>query len=272
MSKKQNKLQDGGARRQKRGRFSRIDLLYVLAAVLLLGSLVGSARAALTYYSETYLAHMEVESIGVTLVENGKDISWRDYTHADDKWDEHTGALVETMLTDAGDETLVLNKTYKEELTVRNSGTIDEYVRVNVYCYWEDGDGSKRTDLDPAWIDLHLTGNGWLEDETAATAERRVLYYDKILDSGDTAPLFADTLTIGEGLKAKVTETTVKEENGVKTITTTYDYGGVRFVLEAEVDAVQTHNAKDAIMSAWGIDVTIGADGTLQLNESSAKR
>lgn len=265
MSTKENKQTESGARGKKRRRFSRVDLLYVLAAVLLLGSFAGSARAALTYYSETYLAHMEVKSIGVTLTENGKDISWRDYTHADDKWNEHTGELVATMLSDAGDKALVLNKTYKEELGVRNSGTIDEYVRVRVFCYWEDEEGNKRTDLDPAWIDLHLTGNGWLEDKTASTAERRVLYYDRILPSGDTAPLFADTLTIDDSLKAKVSETVVKEENGMKTIETKYDYDGVRFVLEAEVDAVQTHNAEDAIMSAWGVDVAVGADGVLQL-------
>lgn len=240
------------------------DGLYLLAALLLAGSLFGSTRAALTYYSETYLAHMEVKSIGVTLVENGKDISWRDYTHADDKWDEHTGVLVENMLKDAGDSELVLNKTYKEELAVRNSGTIDEYVRVMTYCYWEDENG-KRADLDPAWIDLHLTGNGWIKNEAETTPERTVLYYNQILKSGDTAPLFADTLTIKDGLKAHVTKREVKEENGYTTITTTYDYNGVRFVLEADVDAVQTHNAEDAIMSAWGVDVAIAQDGSLSL-------
>ena len=43
----------------------------------------------------------------------------------------------------------------------------------------------------------------------------------------------------------------------------TYDYDGASFVVEAEVDAVQTHNAQSAIKSAWGVDVEVGADGTL---------
>ena len=39
----------------------------------------------------------------------------------------------------------------------------------------------------------------------------------------------------------------------------------MNFNLEAEVDAVQTHNAKDAIKSAWGIDVNVASDGTISL-------
>ena len=53
--------------------------------------------------------------------------------------------------------------------------------------------------------------------------------------------------------------------NDGKTITTSYDYDGWQFCIEATVDAVQDHNAEDAIKSAWGRDVTI-SDGTLQLD------
>ena len=137
--------------------------LIAAAVVLLTFSMAGSARAALTYYSEDYVAQIDVKSIGVTLTENGNDISWRNYTHKDDEWNKQTGVLLGNMLADAGDEQLVLNKKYKEELAVRNSGTIDEYVRVSLYCYWTDEEGNeKRMDLDPKMIDLHLTGNGWI--------------------------------------------------------------------------------------------------------------
>ena len=54
-------------------------LLLGAAVLLLAGSAVGSARAALTYYSENYTAQMEMYDIGVTLVEESakgsKDIS-----------------------------------------------------------------------------------------------------------------------------------------------------------------------------------------------------
>ena len=58
-------------------------------------------------------------------------------------------------------------------------------------------------------------------------------------------------------------ETKPTEKPGV--VKTTYKYNGYMFVLEAEVDAVQTHNAEDAIKSAWGVDVNIAPDGTLSL-------
>ena len=47
-----------------------------------------------------------------------------------------------------------------------------------------------------------------------------------------------------------------------KTIKYQYTYNGYTFTLDAEVDAVQTHNAKDAIKSAWGIDVSVNDDET----------
>ena len=46
---------------------------------------------------------------------------------------------------------------------------------------------------------------------------------------------------------------------------TTFNYDGVKFNLEAEVDAVQTHNAADAIKSAGGVDVNVAGDGSISL-------
>ena len=57
-------------------------------------------------------------------------------------------------------------------------------------------------------------------------------------------------------ITTKVYET-VNEENGYTTITYEYVYDGYKFFLEAEVNAVQTHNAADAIKSAWGVDVNV---------------
>ena len=44
---------------------------FVLAAGLLLFSSIGGARAALTYFSDDYAANIQLQEIGVTLVENG---------------------------------------------------------------------------------------------------------------------------------------------------------------------------------------------------------
>ena len=70
-------------------------------------------------------------------------------------------------------EKVQLGRAYPEALTVRNSGSIDEYVRVAVSCYWVDAAGNKMPALSPRLIGLHLLtgGNGWTEDAAAATPE-----------------------------------------------------------------------------------------------------
>ena len=60
----------------------------------------------------------------------------------------------------------------------------------------------------------------------------------------------------------KPEETEVEKTVKDKTITYTYKYNGYTFHIDAEVDAVQTHNAKDAIKSAWGVDVNVSDDET----------
>ena len=47
------------------------------------------------------------------------------------------------------------------------------------------------------------------------------------------------------------------------TIRYTYKYDGYSFHVDAEVDAVQTHNAQEAIKSAWGVDVSVNDDETV---------
>lgn len=244
----------------------KLSLILIAAAILLLaGSAAGSARAALTYYSEDYVAQMDVKSIGVSLVENGTAVSWRDYLHQDDAWSQQTGVLLEHMLGE--NEELVFNQQYPEELTVTNSGTIDEYVRVVVTKYWVDCDASgsatenKRTDLEPAMIRLNILENqGWIVDTSASTDERTVLYYSRPLASGETSAAFTDTLAIDAAVLNVVTQ----DSNGTAAAQT-YVYDDVQFIVEAEVDAVQTHNAEDAIRSAWGVDVSISDSGALSL-------
>ena len=227
-------------------------LAFVCAVGLLLFSSIGGARAALTYYSETYSSNMELSEIGVRLVENGAE------TEGD-------------LLLSNVEEDVKLGKTYQEELAVRNSGEINQFVRVTVYKYWLiPGDGTqewtKSQELGPELIDLHLTSDsGWLKDEAATTPERTVLYYGRVLQcgegegQGETSPLFADTLTI-DGRTARI----VRQEDTDGTLRRTYAYDGARFCIEIRVDAVQEHNAEAAIWSAWGRRVSV-SDGILSL-------
>lgn len=253
--------------KKKRSFKIKPTVLLVAAAVLLMLSAVGSTQAALTYYSETYTAGTTLYHIGVTLVENDRDISWRDYI-AEAEWHEYTGKLLEYMLEE--DEELVLGKRYDETLTVRNTGGIDTYVRVTLTKSWQDENDVKNTTLSPELIDLNIIAgnNDWIIDESASTPERTVLYYTKILPVGETTPAFTDTLRIDPSIGRKVTEVVETEtENGkeYKTITYTYEYDGYTFEIQADVDAVQTHNVVDAIKSAWGVDIVISEDGILSL-------
>lgn len=233
--------------------------LFAAAGLLLLGSTVGSTRAALTYYSENYAVQAEVSKIGVSLLENGEVISKRDYDK-DNKWTEEHGELLKNLVKE--DEKFALGKSYDEALTVQNSGSIDTFVRVILTKSWTDKDGNKNTQLSPDLIDLNLlTDNGWVIDESATTKERTVLYYTKLLGVGESAPAFTDTLMVDPSIGTKVKEQVVSEKDGQKTIQTIYAYDGYHFTIDAEVDAVQTHNAKDAIKSAWGVDVAVSEDG-----------
>lgn len=247
-----------------------IGILFVVAVGMLLSSSINGTKAALTYYSDTYTSRIQMYDIGVTLLENDQPVSWRNYNSAGNgTWDEEKGVLLEQMLPEG--EELKLGKRYPEELKVRNTGTVNQYVRVSIYKYWLDADGRKDRELSPDLIDLHFTnlGTDWMEDEHARTEERTVLYYNRLLyaegEGTSESSLFADTLTIDENIAKKVTQETKKEGN-YTTITTTYDYNGVTFQIEVQVDAVQEHNAEDAAWSAWGKRVTV-QDGTLSLRE-----
>ena len=219
----------------------------VVAIALLLFSGIGGARAALTILSETYTSRVAMEDIGISLIENEKIVGSRDYRNG--AWVKTTGSVLTEV-----PESPVLGAEYKEELSVRNTGTINTYVRVTITKYWLDAKGKKSTGLSPDLIELNLTNldSDWLEDTAAATTERTVLYYNKLLESGDETAIFADKVAINNSIADKVSQQT----KGSKIITT-YDYDGVQFCVEVTADAVQEHNAEDAIKSAWGRSVSV---------------
>lgn len=241
-------------------------LVLTAAALLLVGSTVGSTRAALTYYSENYSAQMNMQSIGVSLLENDKVVSSRDYVSNNEWKGTSEGELLTDLL--GKDDTFTPGKKYNEAISVKNSGTIDTFVRVIITKSWQDKEGKKNTELSPDLIELNfLTDNGWeiakdqsyQSEQSDQYKERTVLYYTKALKAGKPTPALSDTLRINPSIASDVKQNV--SEDG-KTITYTYKYNGYTFHIDAEVDAVQTHNAKDAIKSAWGVDVTVSDDET----------
>ena len=260
-------------------------VLFGLAAGLLLFSTIGSAWAALQIFSQIYKGHVEMYDIGVTLMEKSaldteaRAVGSRDYKkNTQDEWDTTTGVLLGDGHFLAEGEDFIPGKTYQEEISCANTGTIDEYVRITLYKYWINPEGEKvftsenggvtTQGLAPELIKFTFPNldTAWLLDteNSAETEERQIYYYNKLLKAGtDTTEVpLTDTLTIDPSVARKVTKIT--SDDG-KTITTKYNYDGWQFCIEATVDAVQDHNAEDAIKSAWGRDVTI-SNGTLQLD------
>ena len=225
-------------------------MMLVLALVLLLTGFIGGTRAVLNRESAVYESRIATANIGVCLKEDGTA-----YASAKDSGVMKIGA--KDLVAAAGDREFKIGKTYELPLSVSNTGNIDEYVRVTVYKYWVSpkgetsatgwfrGEGEKDRSLDPSLIRLSEEIPGWVRDDEATTAERTVYYYDGKLtpDGGDIA--FPETVTLDP---AAVKEVRIGE-NGKYV----YSYDGAAFVLEFQVDAVQTHNGDDARISAWGL-------------------
>ena len=235
-------------------------LLLAIAAVLLLGSAVGSTQAALIYYTEdAYVADVKVSNIGVSLYENAEKINYRDYIK-DGAWKTPEKAV--PLLTSLDNVKVIPGVSYTEDLQVVNSGAIDSYVRVILTKYWADENGNKvrywnNTEkealrLDPAYIKLiSPEDSNWTKSDDS-TEEREIYYYNQVLPVGSKSDRVVSYVKIDPAVSKEVIQTV----NGNK-YEYEYKYHGYRFVVEAEVQAIQTHNAEDAIKSAWGVDATI---------------
>lgn len=232
--------------------------LLVLAAILLIQSGIGTTKAALTYFSPTYNSRLQLTQIGVSLLENDKVISSRDY-QSEGNWNENNNAndIQNTgLLFSDVEENIKLGKRYPTVLEVQNSGQIPEFVRVTITKYWLDENDQKVTTLDPDLIELnYVNKDDWFQiDED--TAERSVYYYKNLLEVGKKTTPLIDSIKIDGKLQEhkKVVETI---EDGKKVTTSYYTYDKLKFCVEAKVDAIQEHNAAGAIHSSWGKQIAV---------------
>lgn len=217
--------------------------LFVLAIGLLVFSAVGSARAALNVQSEVLKSDIGMLEIGVEL-------------------DNADGAVSGSALLDGmvgTGEKLKPGMIYERPVSVSNSGAIDEYVRVVVYKYWQNKDGEKDARFDPEMIVLGYE-DGWTKDTAAPKTydEREIWYYtDGPLVSGESKA-FLKSVQINDEILTLCTQKTVGNK-----IYTIFEYDGAQFCIEIEADGVQTHNAQQAILSAWGKNVTVTDGGPI---------
>ena len=236
--------------------------LFMIAVLFLMTGTIGGVRAAPQIFNPDYAyGGVELDQIGVSLIENGDvehPVSYRDYDGTSHKFVVGgDGILLKNMLKG---EKLKLGYAYPEALTVYNSGSIPEYVRVTIYKYWVDDDGTRFAAYDKQGNELLnkliklniLTGNGWVHDTRSGsdTKERTVLYYQSVLESKKSTNAFTDTLTIDNSIIEYADRSETVSTDG-KTISWVAD--GKTFQIEVEVDAVQNHNAAAAMKSAWGL-------------------
>lgn len=221
----------------------RTIALFAAALILLSSGGVMGVKAVPAVQSQNYDATMVLDQLHVALVENGQQTAKND----------------KVLLTALRDSKLSPGRKYKEEIGAQNTGTADEYVRIVVRKYWTKN-GEKNKELTPDLI--HLTyGNGdyntgaWTLNKDESTDEMAVYYCQSKVAAGQPSPLLFDSVSVDASVLGEVTETTSKEGN--KTIYNyEYKYDGFTVNVEAEAQAVQTHNAAQAIKSVWGVDAS----------------
>lgn len=230
------------ANSKKNSRIVTVALAIAAVGLLSLGT-VGGARAAITNYSGEYTAEFATQTIDVKLTENGNVVSG-------------------DLLQDATQ--LTLGKDYEEALGANNpEGNIEEYVRLTVHKYWLDGDNKQPEDVkvDPSMITLLDGSSDWIKGEESENGETVTYYYTKPLAPGkSTSNAVAGFIVDSSDIETQVTQSTSTDG---KTITTTYDYNGLSVGLSADVDGVQTHNPEAAMLSAWGVTVTLDGNGNI---------
>ena len=134
--------------------------------------------------------------------------------------------------------------------------------------------------MDPALIKLAYRdgttvkayNNGaWAVNSKEHTEESDTYYLTNVLGGHETSdPLFNELCIdreVANLANVHTTTTTTQTESGkVTVITYRYDYDDFTFYIEADVQAIQTHNASDALKSLWGVNNVSAGNGTLTVN------
>ena len=277
----------------------RTLVLLAVTALLFCGGGFAGTKAARTYFSNDYTAGFELDHLQVHLIENGVDVCHDNnksiYTvHrtndkvAQEKIPKYKGDLVgylgyknenkdahyeDTPAYKVGTPGKVdPGRTYKEELSARNGNNVDEYVRIIVRKYWVDKQGNKSTKMDPALIKLTYKGSdynnsAWAVNPKEHTVESDTYYLKNKLGAGADSALLFNELTIDGSvaelgnMKVITDEVTRPDGQIVKVITYSYYYDDFTFYIEADVQAIQTHNATDAVKSLWGVSNVSAGNG-----------
>lgn len=231
----------------------------IIITLICVGVIIGIIACIIVYKKDQILNNAEIqenenngEQIGtqvmhISMLENDSIKNFED-------------PLFRNILIDG--EKFQIGKKYEERLCVNNTGRMNCFVRAVITKKWIDSEGNETSILDKDLIELGFASeeDGWIYTEDEKT-DRIILYYKNLIKPGESTTNFIEYLRINPSVQ---TETNIVEKNvgnGYKTINVTKNFYGYQFSLDVEVNAVQTHNAHDAILHTWFIDATISEDG-----------
>lgn len=256
-------------------KISRKTALIILGVILIAAGAIGSfaAGAGMDFESDSYRASFYMNHLQVHLLENGRDVCGGENTL--DGESKVTGELVGYLGYESEDKLggFEPGKMYKEELAAGNGQDIPIYVRMTVSKYWLDPETKEKiTTLSPDLIGLSYSGkeyndSAWVINEQESTEEASTYYCRAQVPAGkSSAPLFNRLVIDGSIADDYEISTDKNEETGVTTYTYTYRYDGSAFMIKADVQAVQTHNAADAVKSQWGVENVTVRGGKLTVD------
>lgn len=210
-----------------------IAAVLLSAAMITLLFLIRDTRANLVYGDGAEVA-LEMSSLSIELVENGTSVSG----------DDQLLKALKGISPDPGYK-------YTEKISAKNTGNVEEFVRIIVKKYWKDADG-KRIDLDPGLIKLSYADQDynkekWVIDPSETTKEQTIYYYKVPLAEGEETDILFD----GIKADASIAEKYELSKDGNK-ITASYDYDGITFGVDMTVQSVQTAAGAAAVRSTWG--------------------
>lgn len=232
--------------------------LFILAAGLVLvgAGAFGTTRAVEEYSSGKQAVQFETAKFSVDLIEEQ---SSGEVTVAGSHTAPAVLALSAFDKVKSGTEEIKVDYPYTEKVWVQNNsgGEFPEYVRVVVDKCWLDENGDKDTSADPSYITLNET-KGWSKIDTGK--EQTIFYYTKPLTQNEKVQLL-ESIQLDKKVINGYSKTETIDGNKYVTIE---GYESKTFSIKMRVDAVQAHHAKEAMLGAWGVDATIGDDGTIQ--------
>lgn len=136
--------------------------------------------------------------------------------------------------------------TVKKNVTVENKGNVDAYARVQVNCYYVDGNGNQVWDAPDVSFTTSTPSADWLKVGDDQTPGGTYYYAKPLAANQQTSALFE---SISDGAANK---TAAK---------------GWQFVCDISVQSIQA-NPTSAVEEAW-TEVEVGEDGSLTLASTS---